>query len=462
MSGLHSLQGRLIALVLAVVTTVWLATAVATWIDVRHELDELLDSHLAQAAALLVVQQVQDVAEREHDDREDGPGGDGREARRLDAPSLHRYAPRVTFQVWHEGVLVLRSAQASDAPLSQRREGFDTVTVAGEAWRVFAARGADHDVQVYVAEHEPSRLDILWAAMRSTLWPMALALPLLALAIWAAVRAGLQPLGALRDTLAARTPGDLSELAVSDSPRELQPLIATLNTLLGRMARVLDAERRFTADAAHELRTPIAAVRAQAQVALGATTEADRRHALQATVQGCDRAGRLVDQMLTLARLEAQPASSAGTPVDLVGVARQVLADLAPLALARDQNLSLAAPEALRVHGDEAWLGVLVRNLVDNAIRYSPPGAEVQVSVGADAQGRVALSVDDSGPGLSPAQCERLGERFFRVPGTEAAGSGLGGSIVRRVAQALGADVQVGRSSALGGLSVTVRWPPGA
>jgi two-component system sensor histidine kinase QseC len=218
------------------------------------------------------------------------------------------------------------------------------------------------------------------------------------------------------------------------------------------------SERRFTADAAHELRTPIAAIRAQAQVALGAGDDvAQRHHALQATLAGCDRATRLVEQLLMLARLEANPERLA-SPVNLAVVVQRVAADLAPAALGRAQVLEMDAQEGCQVAANEVLLGVLVRNLVDNALRYSPAGARVSVSVQSGAKG-VVLCVQDSGPGMPPAEMQRLGERFFRVLGTDQPGSGLGWSIVRRIADVTGAQVQIARSETLGGLSVTVVWP---
>jgi two-component system, OmpR family, sensor histidine kinase QseC len=210
------------------------------------------------------------------------------------------------------------------------------------------------------------------------------------------------------------------------------------------------------------LRTPIAAIRAQAQVALHEAHDDARRHALQATLQGCDRATRLVEQLLTLARLEAQeehaPSAVRAAPADLRRVAQQVAADLAPAALARGQTLELEADSRCLVQADDSLLAVLVRNLLDNALRYSPPLARVHLSVHQDAATAV-LSVEDSGPGLDTAAQARLGERFFRPEGQDAPGSGLGWSIVRRIAQVQRAVVTVGRSTALGGLSVQVRWP---
>ncbi|ODV12883.1 MAG: two-component sensor histidine kinase [Rubrivivax sp. SCN 70-15] len=439
----RSLQGRLLALVLGGVAAVWVVTAAVTWFDVRQELDELLDGHLAQAAALLVVQQSQEF-------------GDG--APDVDAPTLHRYAPKVAFQVFHEGRLVLRSANAPVQPMVTPGErlasGFGTVRIDGTAWRVMAAHGAERDVQVYVGEQASSRASILWAVLRGTLWPMAAALPLLALAAWWAVSHGVSPLRRLGQALAARQPGAAQPVVVDDAPAEMEPVVDALNGLLQRVATMLDSERRFTADAAHELRTPIAAIRAQAQVALAEDDAAQRRHALQATLDGCDRATRLVEQLLTLARLESTTAR-ADRAVDLGAVVRQVAAEIAPKAVAKRQTLRLAAGPDCSVAGDETLLAVLVRNLIDNAVRYSPPAASIDVAVRRDAD-RVTLTVDDSGPGLAAADLERLGQRFFRVAGSGQDGSGLGWSIVRRIAQAHGMDVTVGRSETLGGLAIRI------
>jgi two-component system, OmpR family, sensor histidine kinase QseC len=438
-----SLQARLLVLVLGLAAVVWLAAAVLIWRDARHELDELLDGHLAQAAALLVVQQA-----AHHDDDQVA-----------DAPALHKYAPRVVFQVFHENQLVQRSAQAGAAPMSEVERGFSTVRLDdGSEWRVFAAQGAERDVQVYVGEQTASRNAILRAVLRSVLLPLMFALPLLALAGWWAVYRGLLPLRHLSEVLGQRRPEALEPVVLRHVPAEMQPLVQALNGLFGRIERMLESERRFTADAAHELRTPIAAIRAQAQVALGAgADEMQRQHALQSTLAGCDRATHLVEQLLTLARLEAVPAG-ANDLVDLGELARRVLAELAPGALARRQQLELDIAGSCRVTGSDLLLGVLVRNLVDNALRYSLDGASVHVGVALE-QGQPVLRVEDSGPGMTAQEMGRLGERFYRVPGHAQPGSGLGWSIVKRIAQVCGAQVQAARSARWGGLAVSVCWP---
>jgi two-component system sensor histidine kinase QseC len=446
MKAARSLQGRLVLVTLATTAVFWLAVALATWVDARHELDELLDGHLAQAAALLVAQQIV-APDDEHNT--------------IDAPRLHRYSPKVAFQVFHEGRLALRSANAPQAPMvaaeARFRSGFRTVALGADDWRVFAAEGSEGDVLVYVAEQMASRTEILQAVLRASLTPMVLVLPLLGLAIWWAVRRSTRPLRNLAADLRARSPQSLQPVALQEAPAEIEPLVQSLNSLLARIGDLLESERRFTADAAHELRTPIAGIRTQAQVALAETDPIERRHALEATIAGCDRAARLVDQLMTLSRLESGTAVRSAE-VDLVEVVRSAVADVVPQALEKQQRIDFRPGAACHVQGDAALLGVLVRNLVDNAVRYSPPEAEIRISL-RDDPGHAHLRIEDSGPGMSIADCERLGERFFRVMGTGQPGSGLGWSIVRRIAAAQGAQVTVAGSQDLGGLAVDVALP---
>jgi two-component system, OmpR family, sensor histidine kinase QseC len=438
----RSLQLRLLVLLSVSITVVWLAVAVWAWVDARHEVDELMDSHLAQAAAILVVQPL-NIEDSEVPD----------------APALHRYNARVAFQVFHDGALVLHSAQADKKPLGTQRSGFDTVQYRGELWRVFATRDDDSDLQVFVGEAIDARNSIVLAMLRGMLTPMVLALPLLVALMWWVVRRGLLPLRVLSRTLGQRKPQALDPVVVPDVPAEMQPLVAELNGLLARIDNMVEVERRFTADAAHELRTPIAAIRAQAQVALGAgTNTAQRELALRTTLAGCDRAAHLVDQLLALARLEAGTTNSQET-CNVSALAQQVAADLAPAALSREQDLALEADRPCAIAANGPLVTMLVRNLLDNALRYSPDSARVLVRVATTVQGQVVLEVHDSGPGMAQADLQRLGERFFRVLGHSQPGSGLGWSIVRRIAEVTGARVEAQASAVLGGLQVRVEWP---
>jgi two-component system, OmpR family, sensor histidine kinase QseC len=433
-----SLQARLAAGMVAVTLVVGALTTTLALRQARHELDELLDAHLTQAAALLVVQH---SARLPHDD--DAV---------LDAPTLHRYAPRAVFQVFHEGQLALRSSQAPPAPLvAGMAPGFHTVQRGDTPWRVFVTSGATADVTVIVGERVSARGEIL-AGMLGPLLVLGAVAPLLMLGLAVAVlRWGLAPLHRLRETLASRQAGHLDPLPAGDLPSELAPLVDTLNALFQRLDALLQGERRLTADAAHELRTPIAAIRAQAQVALGAQADEERRQALQATIAGCDRAARVVEQLLLLARLEAGDAPPRRT-LALADVARQAVAEAAEHPLAKGHALALDVGAPAVAQGDALLTQVLLRNLLDNALRYSPPGTPVTVSVDGDAGWR--LTVEDGGPGLDAAGLARLGQRFQRGDTSAASGSGLGWSIVQRIAALQGWTVEADRSPTLGGLRV--------
>jgi two-component system, OmpR family, sensor histidine kinase QseC len=446
-----SLRHRLLLLALLLLTVVWLLTSWVTWRDASHEVDELLDSHLAQAAALLVVQESREANEGYHHDQ-------------IDTPSLHRYAPQVVFQVWHDGELGLRSGTAPATRLSTLTDGFETRELAGVAWRIFAATGAQEDVQIYVGERIESRQHIAMTILYSTLWPLALALPLMAVGLWWAIRQALRPLDELHEALNQRDPHLLTPIELTHPAAEMQPVQQALNQLLARVNQLLMQERRFTADAAHELRTPVAAIRAQAQVALASADMAEQHEALLATIKGCDRAAYTIDQMLQLARLDSVSEHPTGQPADalaifnLVDCAQDVAQTLQPTAQDRLQSLTLDTPVSCRVAGNSKRWSMLIRNLLDNSLRYSPRGATVVLRITTQ-HGQVQLTVEDSGPGLSEADMQRLGERFFRVAGTDTPGSGLGWSIIQRVAEVEGVQLAVSRSAHLGGLCVRLQCP---
>jgi two-component system, OmpR family, sensor kinase len=437
-----SLRNRVLALVLGGVAVAWIGAALFAYRDARHETDELLDGYLVQAAALLVAQTGEDLGELDIEH----------------APQLHRYARRVAFQIW-EGSDRLRvhSANAPDRRLSPRNDGFDDVEVDGQRWRVFSSYDDHRRILVQVGEVRNARDKIAVAVARGLATPLVIALPVLGALIWIAVALGLAPLGAVSRAVAGRDPTNLGPLDVDSPPREIAPLVAGLDALFERVRASIEHERRFTADAAHELRTPIAALRAQAQVALAADDRRQQRHALEGVVAGCDRAAHLVDQLLTLARLDPTGAGRSMGSADLAAAAREVAANHAQAAIERGLELAVDAPPSATVAIEPALLQVMLRNLVDNAIRYAGgQGRTVRIEV---AGGHAPLCrVVDDGPGIPPDARARLGERFHRGEGTMEPGSGLGLSIVLRIAKLCGATVTFDTAPGGRGLSVDVRF----
>ena len=438
-----SLKRRLLAGLLGAVTLVWLATAAYSYFDAKHEVSELLDAHLAQSAALIVAQVGHDVEEIELEH----------------APRTDRRARRVAFQVWERGTLLrLHSADAPQTRLSAREQGFSSVALEGRRWRVFSTWDARRRVLVQIAEREETRRGIAVGVAANLLWPLGAALPLLALFVWLCIGRALGPLNRLGREMQARSAEDLKPVLAAGAPDEVLPLVESLNALFARVARLLENERRFTADAAHELRTPLAGLKAQAQVARGAKEGEARLHALDNVIAGCDRATRLVEQLLTLARLDPARGAAPAQACDLAAVAREVIAELAPIALERNIDIELRAPAPAVLPGQPGLLAVLARNLVDNAVRYSPPGTTVRVAV-SQAGGRVRLSVADDGPGVEAAERAKLGERFHRLLGSGESGSGLGLSIVRRIAEIHGAELAFEDGEGGRGLRATVDFP---
>jgi two-component system OmpR family sensor kinase len=296
--------------------------------------------------------------------------------------------------------------------------------------------------------------------------PLLAVLPVLGLLIWVIIARGLQPLERVAAAVSRRSPTQLEPLAERDLPREVQPLVQALNGLLLRLGQTLAAQRTFIADAAHELRTPLTAVHLQAQLAERATTDAERRKALADLKSGLERATRLSEQLLTLAR--AEPGVDGGEvtsqAIDLAVLAREVIEELAPLAAHRGIDLGLSEAREARVRGDREALRTLLSNLVDNALRYTGAGGRVDVATGPDGE-RVALLVRDNGPGIAPEERTRVFDRFYRGPPAGDAGvrgSGLGLAIVKRIADRYGATIELGPGIDGVGLGVSVRFPAAA
>jgi two-component system sensor histidine kinase QseC len=439
-----SIKRRLLVTLLGTVTVVWLATAAYSYWDARHEIDELLDAHLAQSAALLVAQA-------------------GHELEELDiehAPQLHRYGRRVAFQIWEQGrTLRLHSVNAPNDRLSPREEGFSDAVADERRWRVFSSWDPKRRFLIQVGEQRDARDEIAAGIGRNLLAPLVFALLVLGMLVYLGVAAATRPLARVSREVAARAPENLRPIAVDDCPAEVAPLVDGLNRLFGRVTKSIENERRFTADAAHELRTPIAALRVQAQVARAAADDRERQRALDNVIVGCDRATHLVEQLLTLARLDPVYPRSRAESCDLRAVAKNVVAEIAPRAVAKAVEIELDEGAPALARGDAGLLAILVRNLVDNAVRYGPPGTTVRVCI--EPVGPLAgpaLSVADEGPGVPPDELPNLGNRFYRAIGTGESGSGLGLSIVKRIAELHDGVVSFEAGPAGKGLRATVAF----
>ena len=315
-------------------------------------------------------------------------------------------------------------------------------------------------VTVQVAEPVTVRTGSAREVLLRMTWPQAILIYLSAVAVWYGVRRGLAPLARLRREIQGRSDRDLSPLPKAQAPEEVQPLIHAMNELLQRLSLVLSAQQRFVADAAHQLRTPVAGIKTQTELALRLTDPAQQQQVLHQLHTATTRLSRLIHQLLALARTEpGAQAAHAMRPTDLGREMREAASEWVPKALQGNIDLGFEGPdEPLMVRGNAILLREMLGNLLDNAIRYSPPGGRVTVQVTRKGT-EVMLQVEDNGAGIPPDERERVFERFYRLLGTDADGCGLGLAIVREVAQAHGADVSLDSGAGGRGTAVRVRFP---
>lgn len=432
---MNSLRARLLLALLGLLALAALVLGSVTYRSVHAEVEALFDYQLRQMALSL---------------RDQG------EVAPAQAAALADGQLDFVVQIWTADGRTLYAPRPHEALPQRAPLGLADVGAGATTWRAFTVATPSRVIQVAQPLGVRRRLaaEAAWRAV----WPLLLVAPLLGAAAWGLSALALAPLRRLADAVRERDAASLAPLPAAGLPAEVAPLVVALNALLQRLAQALDAQRSFVADAAHELRSPLTALKLQLKQLERAGDDRQRRAAGDALAGGVERATRLVEQLLTLARNEPGAAAAPLQPLDLAEVAREALVDVVPLAAARDTRLELQAAAPAPVRGDRAALVALVRNLADNAVRYAPRSARVEVSV--QPQGaEVSLRVDDSGPGIAPAQRAQVFERFVRgaAAAGEAGGSGLGLAIVRSIAARHGAALALG-DSALGGLRVELRF----
>ncbi|KAF0166663.1 MAG: two-component system OmpR family sensor histidine kinase QseC [Rhodocyclaceae bacterium] len=483
-----SLSQRLLVGLLIVSFAYW---AVIAWMTIRDSVDdvyELFDAHLAQTGLALlrvtdpddddplvipnrseapalkeIFTQWPDLPERLASARSAlGIAGDAATAPMVPGKgsrhSLHvEYEKRLRYQIWNrDGLLLLRSANAP-AEVMTAHDGFSESTDdAGQQWRHYGVWDRHHDFRILVSEAHDLRNQLVRSIALHLVSPLALGLPVLIFLLWYSISRGLDPLGALTREIEKKKAENLEPLDADSAPGEVRPMVLALNKLLRRMTQSLESERLFTANAAHELRTPLAAIQAQLHAARGADGDAERLRAMDQLQRGVERGIRLVGQLLTLARLDPEQALPDVQPVNPGDVAEAVCAELAPLALRRDQVLELQVePDLPSLSGNADMLSMLLCNLVDNAIRYTQTGGHIDVAIRRDEAG-VLMRVSDNGPGIPEAQRKAVFERFYRIAGQDQPGTGLGLAICRRIVELHNARIVLTDGPGTRGLTASV------
>jgi two-component system sensor histidine kinase QseC len=424
--------------------------------DSNHEIAEVYDAQLAQNARLLQGVMRMPLASKEHAELyrafnsalgQAVPRGDG-----------HPYERKIAFQVWNPaGDVLVHTASAPSFNTPPTQPGFsDVVDLNNRHWRAFLLQDAQNGLRIWVGERDDVRADLVGRIVRHTLWPNVVGSLLLAAMVWLAIGWGLKPLANMAETLRARHSGSLEPLQLAPLPSELEPMQAALNRMLAQIQEVLGRERRFIADAAHEMRTPLAVLRVHAQNLLEAGTEQERRESLEFLISGVDRTSRLVNQLLTMARLEPTPNPPLLQRIDLSETVRNSLVQMAPWLLSKNLELIFdVSDQPFYVLANPAAIDIALNNLITNAANFSPEHGAITVHL-SQADGFCHLTVDDQGAGIDESCRERLFERFYSR-GT-AHGAGLGLTIVNTIAIRLNGRIElINRSE--GGLRATLSIP---
>lgn len=465
---MSSIRRALLLSIIGTTTLVLLVAAAFSYRSGLREADELFDAKLAHSSRVLM--SLTDAPLDELPPRSPGLAPDAPRVIRvwhgafdgehasLAQSSGHVYETKLAFQVRDPaGTLLLRSESGPARPLAPLAPGFADTVIDGEHWRTFTLRSAGGR-WYQSGELAGIRSEIAEEIAFGTMMPLLVALPLLSLFVWVAVGWACGSLRRVSDAVDERAPERMAPIALSRVPREIATIIGAVNGLLARLQDALSREKRFTADAAHELRTPIAALKLHAYNLAHADGSDERAQSQQRLDAGIARMERLVAQLLALSRIEsdAPPVVSDAAPVDLADVARRCRDDVLAATGIDDARITLdLAPVA--VTGDELLVDAVVRNLVDNAVRYAARG-QVSVRIGREGD-RATLVVEDAGPGIPEDARARVFSRFHRELGSGVEGSGLGLSIVAEALQRLGGVIALDASPALGGLRATVTLP---
>lgn len=448
---MSSIRTRLLTVLLGSTGLVWLLAVAWIYLGTQAELERVLDARLMEAARMvnsLLTDRRVEVALAE---------GGSDAAAHFEMGQQH-YERQLSCQIWSlDGTLVGRSEHAPEERLTDARSGFSERTVDGEAWRIYTIENTDLGVRVMVGDSIWVRDHLVSDVIKGLVLPAGLILPILAGGIWVSVRRGMAPLNDMADTLSSRPATDLRPLPDQKLPSEIAPAVHALNGLFRRVADAREREKSFTAFAAHELKTPLAGLKTQAQIALASSDGDVHANALRQISAGVDRTSRLVRQLLDLAAIEATdnaPALTRGRPVEIV---ERVVAEMPP-----NGNLAIAVEKNdadVEACFDPAFLTMALRNLIENAIRHSPDGGKVTVRVKQAGAG-VDIGVEDDGPGIPASELPRVTERFFRGRDRSPAGSGLGLSIAEEAATRMGGSLLL-RNRDPHGLSAVLSLPGG-
>lgn len=445
-------------LLLSLVTSLFLVSGVTAYISyklTRDEITELFNADLAQSARV-----AQAFVENLLRQRTLTKVWEHEKAPELFATPIlgHKYERKIAFQLRSvKDGLVLRSESAPEFALSLTRNGYSETTIHDQLWHVFSISSESGEYVIHVGQRDDIRRQLVESVAGQQIMGFLAALPVTALVIWLIVARTLSPINQLKDQLASREAGFLEPLSDDKLPEEILPVVGQINTLFAMLEQAFANERNFTSDASHELRTPLAGLMTQIQVAQKVEDATMRDQALEKAKQAVLRMTHMVQQLLTLSRVQHHDAGIDKQPLDVHQAAAAVIADLDHVAHDKRMEIALGGERDVRVLANPPLFQVLLRNLLDNAIKYSPAGGRIEVNVGRR-EGQCWLSVDDNGPGIADGDYQRITQRFYRCLETanSVEGSGLGLSIAQRIVAIHAADISFAKSN-LGGLQALLK-----
>lgn len=437
----YSLRRRLILWISLPILGATLLALLTSYLFARHEVEEVYDAQLVHSAKVL-------LQLTQHEIMEDEGFHLG-----LENPDLqHRYERKLGFRVWVDNEVLTQSPSTEDFAGFEAPPGFSDQTIGAHEWRFFVFIDPVNKIKIEVSERYDIRYELVIQLMISLILPALVFIPVIFLIVWVGVRKVLKPVVKISADMDKRSSNDLSPIQKDELPQEIAPLVLALNRLFSRIEESFNRERQFTDNAAHELRTPLAAMKTQAQVLLKKAYDMPECKAgLENLHASVDRAAHMVDQLLSFTRLQADQIEF--KTIDLSALAGEVMKDISPLAVRKKIDLEADVAEALTVKGNKHALVIMLRNLIDNAIKFTPANGKITVSV-FEKKHKVIIKISDTGPGIEDTEKDKVFERFYRVQKNKQ-GSGLGLSMAKWVCDVHAADIALSDNDP-SGLVVTV------
>lgn len=443
----QSIKQRLLVGLLSLMAIACSLTLVKNYFDTQYEIEQLFDAQLAQSARVLLALSAHELQEQlAYMSTE---SGHEHEISEPIAIQVHKYQQEIDFQIWiNNKLLAVRTENAPKQPFTQSDNVFEDKTFRNRQWRVYSVSNEHNTIRVQVGQHYDERHVLSNNISGRLIASFSVMLPLLALLIAFSVDRAMLPLNKVAREIKNRHYDNFDPIRLKKVPGEVHPMIRSINELFNRLQIAFANITLFTANAAHELRTPLAALKVHAQNAKRAQCSNTRDEALDEIIDGVDKATALVEQLLTLSRLDPETHINEGETADLHKLVEEQLALLAPQALKKDIELSLYSDldaQSSLIQGRDPLLKILVRNLVENAIRYTPLLGKVDVSL-SQANDKVLFRVSDSGPGIEPQERDQVYKRFYRIKGSTEDGTGLGLSMVKRIIEIHHIDIDLSES----------------